>query len=111
MAAGGLVTIFDGTPAQVEMAAEIALEHHLGLPCDPVGGLVQIPCIERSVMGTVKALTAATLALGSNGKHTVSLDEAIEAMAEIGRDMSPKYKETSRGGLALACRCCKGTRC
>lgn len=100
MAAGGLVEMYGGTPAQVEMAAEIALEHHLGMTCDPVGGLVQIPCIERNVMGAIKALHAATLALGSDGTHRVSLDQAIAAMREIGLDMHARYKETARGGLA-----------
>jgi L-serine dehydratase len=100
MAAGGLVEMFGGSPEQVEMAAEIAVEHHLGMTCDPVGGLVQIPCIERNVMGAVKALHAATMALGSDGTHRVSLDQAIEAMRNIGRDMHARYKETARGGLA-----------
>jgi L-serine dehydratase len=100
MAAGGLVEMFGGSPEQVEMAAEIAVEHHLGMTCDPVGGLVQIPCIERNVMGAVKAVHAATMALGSDGTHRVSLDQAIEAMRNIGRDMHARYKETARGGLA-----------
>ena len=102
MAAGGLVDMYGGTPEQVEMAAEIAIEHHLGLTCDPVGGLVQIPCIERNVMGAVKAISAASLALASDGQHRVSLDESLAAMAEIGHNMSAKYRETSQGGLALA---------
>lgn len=100
MAAGGLAEMFGGTPAQVEMAAEIALEHHLGMTCDPVGGLVQIPCIERNVMGAVKALHAATLALNSDGTHRISLDQAISAMREIGLNMHSRYKETAQGGLA-----------
>ncbi|MBU4461377.1 MAG: L-serine ammonia-lyase, partial [Verrucomicrobia bacterium] len=100
MAAGGIVEMLGGTPDQVEMAAEIGIEHHLGMTCDPVGGLVQIPCIERNVMGAVKALHAATLALGSSGKHRISLDESIAAMRQIGLDMNAKYKETARGGLA-----------
>ncbi len=100
MAAGGLVEMFGGTPEQVEMAAEIALEHHLGMTCDPVGGLVQIPCIERNVMGAVKALHAATMAMRSEGTHLVSLDRAIFAMRDIGRDMHTRYKETAQGGLA-----------
>ncbi len=100
MAAGGLVEMFGGTPKQVEMAAEIALEHHLGMTCDPVGGLVQIPCIERNVMGAVKAVHAASLALGSAGDHKISLDQAIIAMRDIGRDMHARYKETAQGGLA-----------
>ncbi len=100
MAAGGLVEMAGGTPAQVEMAAEICIEHHLGMTCDPVGGLVQMPCIERNVMGAVKALNAATLAMSSDGQHKISLDAAIEAMRQIGHDMHSKYKETSRGGLA-----------
>lgn len=100
MAAGGLTEMFGGTPAQVEMAAEIALEHHLGMTCDPVGGLVQIPCIERNVMGAVKALHAATLSLNSDGTHRISLDQAIAAMREIGLNMHARYKETAQGGLA-----------
>ena len=100
MAAGGIAEMLGGTPDQVEMAAEIGIEHHLGMTCDPVAGLVQIPCIERNVMGAVKALHAATLALGSSGKHRISLDEAIAAMRQIGLDMNAKYKETARGGLA-----------
>ena len=100
MAAGGIVEMLGGTPDQVEMAAEIGIEHHLGMTCDPIAGLVQIPCIERNVMGAVKALHAATLALSSSGKHRISLDEAIAAMRQIGLDMNAKYKETARGGLA-----------
>ena len=100
MAAGGVVEMLGGTPEQVEMAAEICIEHHLGMTCNPVGGLVQIPCIERNVMGAVKALNAATLAMTSDGQHKISLDVAIEAMRLIGCDMHSKYRETSRGGLA-----------
>lgn len=111
MAAGGLVEMFGGTPQQVEMAAEIALEHHLGMTCDPVGGLVQIPCIERNVMGAIKAIHAATLALGSDGQHRVSLDQAITAMREIGRDMHTRYKETARGGLAKVLQDGSRVRC
>ncbi|MCS7048149.1 MAG: L-serine ammonia-lyase [Verrucomicrobiae bacterium] len=111
MAAGGLVEMFGGTPQQVEMAAEIALEHHLGMTCDPVGGLVQIPCIERNVMGAIKAVHAATLALGSDGQHRISLDQAIEAMRQIGRDMHTRYKETARGGLAKVVQDGSRVRC
>jgi L-serine dehydratase len=85
----------------VENAAEIGLEHHLGLTCDPVGGLVQIPCIERNAVGSTKALTASRMALHGDGKHVVSLDKAIKTMRETGADMHTKYKETARGGLAL----------
>ena len=101
MAAAGLAAVLGGTPAQVENAAEIALEHHLGMTCDPVGGLVQIPCIERNAMGAVKAINAASLALKGDGHHYVSLDCAIRTMRETGRDMQSKYKETSLGGLAV----------
>jgi len=101
MAAGALAAVLGGTPAQVENAAEIGMEHHLGLTCDPVGGLVQIPCIERNAVGAVKALTAARLALHGDGRHTVSLDKVIKTMMETGADMKIKYKETSRGGLAV----------
>ncbi|WP_431857136.1 L-serine ammonia-lyase [Azospirillum sp.] len=101
MAAAGLAAVLGGTPAQVENAAEIALEHHLGMTCDPIGGLVQIPCIERNAMGAVKAISAASLALKGDGKHYVSLDCAIRTMRETGRDMQSKYKETSLGGLAV----------
>lgn len=101
MAAAGLAAIIDGTPAQVENAAEIALEHNLGLTCDPVGGLVQIPCIERNAIGAVKSINAARLACMSEGIHRVTLDDAIRTMAETGRDMLSKYKETSLGGLAV----------
>ncbi|WP_448189185.1 L-serine ammonia-lyase [Azospirillum sp. sgz301742] len=101
MAAAGLAAVLGGTPAQVENAAEIALEHHLGMTCDPIGGLVQIPCIERNAMGAVKAISAASLALKGDGQHYVSLDCAIRTMRETGRDMQSKYKETSLGGLAV----------
>ncbi|CBI76570.1 L-serine dehydratase [Bartonella clarridgeiae 73] len=101
MAAAGLTAALGGTPAQIENAAEIALEHHLGMTCDPVAGLVQIPCIERNAMGAVKAVTASSLALHGNGRHFVSLDTCIETMRQTGHDMSERYKETSQGGLAL----------
>jgi L-serine dehydratase len=101
MAAAGLCAIMGGTPAQVENAAEIALEHHLGMTCDPVGGLVQIPCIERNAFGAVKAVTAASLALKGDGNHAVPLDACIETMRQTGLDMSEKYKETSLAGLAV----------
>ena len=101
MAAGALAEVIGGTPEQVENAAEIGMEHHLGLTCDPVGGLVQIPCIERNAIGSVKAITAARLALHGDGRHTVSLDKVIKTMMETGADMKIKYKETSRGGLAV----------
>ncbi|AQX19550.1 L-serine ammonia-lyase [Bartonella sp. WD16.2] len=100
MAAAGLTAALGGTPAQVENAAEIALEHHLGMTCDPVAGLVQVPCIERNAMGAVKAVTASSLALHGNGAHFVSLDACIETMRQTGYDMSERYKETSKGGLA-----------
>lgn len=100
MAAGGLAAALGATPAQVENAAEIGLEHNLGLTCDPVAGLVQIPCIERNGLAAVKAIAAARLALRGDGRHRVSLDQAIATMRDIGRDMKTKYKETSRGGLA-----------
>lgn len=101
MAAAGLVEYLGGTAAQVENAAEIGMEHNLGLTCDPIGGLVQIPCIERNAMGAVKAINASRLAMSSDGKHFVSLDKVIETMRITGRDMNSKYKETSRGGLAV----------
>ncbi|OLL54830.1 L-serine ammonia-lyase [Bartonella henselae] len=101
MAAAGLTAVLGGTPAQIENAAEIALEHHLGMTCDPVAGLVQIPCIERNAMGAVKAVTASSLALHGNGKHFVSLDACIETMRQTGHDMSERYKETSKAGLAV----------
>jgi L-serine dehydratase len=101
MAAAGLAEVLGGTPEQVENAAEIAMEHNLGLTCDPVGGLVQIPCIERNAVASIKAITAARLALHGDGQHTVSLDKVIKTMRETGADMKVKYKETARGGLAV----------
>ncbi|WP_342729429.1 L-serine ammonia-lyase [Bradyrhizobium sp. B097] len=101
MAAGGLTAVLGGAPAQVENAAEIGMEHNLGLTCDPVGGLVQIPCIERNAMGAVKAINAARMALRGDGKHYVSLDAVIKTMLQTGEDMKSKYKETSLGGLAV----------
>lgn len=101
MAAGALAQVMGGSNAQIENAAEIAMEHHLGMTCDPVGGLVQIPCIERNAMGAVKAINAARIALHGNGEHAISLDRVIQTMWETGQDMSTKYKETSRGGLAV----------
>jgi L-serine dehydratase len=101
MAAGALAAVQGGTPEQVENAAEIGMEHNLGLTCDPVGGLVQIPCIERNAMGAVKAINAARMALSGDGQHYVSLDKVIKTMRETGADMQTKYKETSRGGLAV----------
>ena len=101
MAAGALAEILGGSPEQVENAAEIGMEHHLGLTCDPVGGLVQIPCIERNAVASVKAITAARLALYGDGRHTVSLDKVIKTMMQTGADMKVKYKETARGGLAV----------
>ena len=101
MAAGALCAVMGGTPEQVENAAEIGMEHHLGLTCDPVGGLVQIPCIERNAIASVKAINAARMALRGDGTHFVSLDQVIKTMREIGADMMTKYKETSRGGLAV----------
>ncbi|WP_328990507.1 L-serine ammonia-lyase [Kribbella sp. NBC_01245] len=101
MAAAGLCEVLGGTPEQVENAAEIAMEHNLGLTCDPVGGLVQIPCIERNAMASVKAINAARMAMHGDGKHVVTLDKVIKTMRETGADMKVKYKETSRGGLAV----------
>jgi L-serine dehydratase len=101
MAAGGLCEVLGGTPEQTENAAEIGIEHNLGLTCDPVGGLVQIPCIERNAMASNKAINAARMALRGDGVHKVSLDKAIKTMRETGADMKVKYKETSRGGLAV----------
>jgi L-serine dehydratase len=101
MAAGGLTEVLGGTPEQVENAAEIALEHNLGLTCDPVGGLVQIPCIERNAMASMKAINAARLSLHGDGTHLISLDQAIRTMRDTGRDMHAKYKETALGGLAV----------
>lgn len=101
MAAAGLTAALGGTPGQIENAAEIGMEHNLGLTCDPIGGLVQIPCIERNAMGAVKAINAARMAMRGDGKHKVSLDKVIKTMRDTGRDMQDKYKETSRGGLAV----------
>ncbi|HEY0586581.1 MAG TPA: L-serine ammonia-lyase [Pseudoduganella sp.] len=101
MAAAGLVAALGGTNAQIENAAEIGIEHHLGMTCDPIGGLVQIPCIERNGMGAVKAITAASLAMKGDGTHFVTLDNVIETMRQTGADMQAKYKETSLGGLAI----------
>jgi L-serine dehydratase len=101
MAAAGLAEALGGTPAQVENAAEIGMEHNLGLTCDPVGGLVQVPCIERNAMGAVKAINACRLALHGDGSQKVSLDRVIETMRQTGADMKTKYKETARGGLAV----------
>ena len=100
MAAAGLAEVSGATPQQVENAAEIAMEHNLGLTCDPIGGLVQIPCIERNAVGANKAVNAVRLALAGDGAHFVSLDKVIRTMRETGRDMKDKYKETARGGLA-----------
>jgi L-serine dehydratase len=101
MAAGALCAVMGGTPEQVENAAEIGMEHHLGLTCDPVGGLVQIPCIERNAIASVKAVAAARTALRGDGSHIVSLDNVIKTMRDTGRDMQAKYKETALGGLAV----------
>lgn len=101
MAAAGLCQVLGGTPSQVENAAEIGLEHNLGLTCDPVGGLVQVPCIERNAIASIKAINAAQMALRGDGEHFISLDKVIRTMRDTGRDMQDKYKETSRGGLAV----------
>ena len=101
MAAGALAAVMGGTPGQVENAAEIGMEHNLGLTCDPVGGLVQVPCIERNAMGSVKAINASRIALRGDGTHFVSLDKVIKTMRDTGADMKTKYKETARGGLAI----------
>ena len=101
MAAGALAEVLGGTPEQVENAAEIGMEHNLGLACDPVGGLVQIPCIERNAIASVKAANAARMSLRGDGKHVVSLDKVIKTMRETGADMKTKYKETACGGLAV----------
>lgn len=106
MAAAGLCAVLGGTPLQIENAAEIALEHHLGLTCDPVHGLVQIPCIERNAFGATKAYLAAKLALHGDGNHRVSFDQCVESLKQIGADMSTKYKETSLGGLAVNVTSC-----
>src|SRR5699024_3771777 len=101
MAAGALAEVLGANPAQVENAAEIGMEHNIGLTCDPIGGLVQIPCIERNAMGSIKAINAARLALRGDGEHFVPLDKVIATMRATGADMKTKYKETSRGGLAV----------
>jgi L-serine dehydratase len=101
MAAAGLTAALGGTPGQVENAAEIGMEHNLGLTCDPVGGLVQVPCIERNAVGAIKAIEASRLALVGDGTHRVSLDQVIETMRKTGLDMNERYKETSLGGLAV----------
>jgi L-serine dehydratase len=101
MAAGALTEVLGGTPEQVENAAEIGMEHNLGLTCDPIGGLVQVPCIERNAMASVKAINAARIAMRGDGQHFVSLDKVIQTMRETGADMKTKYKETARGGLAV----------
>jgi L-serine dehydratase len=101
MAAAGLTEVLGGSPGQVENAAEIAMEHNLGLTCDPIGGLVQVPCIERNAMASIKAINAARMALRGDGEHFVPLDKVIKAMRDTGADMKDKYKETARGGLAL----------
>ncbi|MBW6267063.1 L-serine ammonia-lyase, iron-sulfur-dependent, subunit alpha, partial [Pseudomonas aeruginosa] len=100
-AAAGLAEVLGATPAQVENAAGIGLEHNLGLTCDPVGGLVQVPCIERNAIAAVKAINAAQMALRGDGQHFISLDKVIRTMRDTGADMHDKYKETSRGGLAV----------
>lgn len=106
MGAAGLCAALGGTPGQIENAAEIALEHHLGMTCDPVGGLVQVPCIERNAMGAVKAINAASLALAGDGEHIVSFDTVVETMRQTGLDLQSKYKETSQGGLAVTVVAC-----
>jgi len=106
MAAAGLAALLGGSPAQIENAAEIAMEHHLGMTCDPIGGLVQVPCIERNAFGANKAVVAASLALRGDGVHRVTLDEVIETMRQTGLDMAAKYKETSQGGLAVNVAAC-----
>ena len=101
MAAAGFCAVMGGTPEQIENAAEIALEHHLGMTCDPIAGLVQVPCIERNGLGAIKAISSASLALRGDGTHLVSLDACIETMRQTGLDMNSNYKETSLGGLAV----------
>jgi len=101
MAAAGLASALGGSNGQIENAAEIGMEHHLGMTCDPIGGLVQVPCIERNAFGAISAVNAASLALHGDGTHIVSLDKVIVTMRETGRDMATKYKETSLGGLAV----------
>ena len=106
MDAAGAVELFGGTPYQVEYAAEMGLEHHLGLTCDPVGGLVQIPRIERNAMASMRAVDCAEYALLSDGRHRVSFDQAVEAMKRTGHDLKSLYRETAGGGLALTCKSC-----
>jgi L-serine dehydratase len=106
MAAAGLTAALGGSPEQIENAAEIAVEHNLGLTCDPVGGLVQVPCIERNAIGAVKAIAACSLALRGTGEHIVSFDAVIETLRQTGHDMDSKYKETSLGGLAVNVPAC-----
>ncbi|MCH8958574.1 MAG: L-serine ammonia-lyase, iron-sulfur-dependent, subunit alpha, partial [Proteobacteria bacterium] len=101
MAAAGLASTLGASNGQIENAAEIGMEHNLGLTCDPIAGLVQIPCIERNAMGSIKAINAARMALRGDGKHMVSLDQVIATMHQTGLDMSTRYKETSKGGLAV----------
>ena len=101
MARAGLAAALCGANEQIENAAEIAKEHHLGMTCDPIGGLIQIPCIERNAFGAIKAINATALALAGDGTHKVSLDQVIETMRQTGADMHDKYRETSRGGLAV----------
>ena len=101
MAAGGLVSALKGSNQEIENAAEIAMEHNLGLTCDPIKGLVQIPCIERNAMGAVKSINAARLSMLGKGTHKVTLDQVIKTMMETGKDMQSTYKETSQGGLAV----------
>ena len=101
MAAAGLAEVIGGTAMQVENAAEIGMEHNLGLTCDPIAGLVQVPCIERNAMAAIKAINAAHMAMRGDGEHLVSLDDVIKTMRDTGADMQDKYKETSRGGLAV----------
>ena len=101
MAAAGLAAAMGGSSRQIENAAEMGIEHHLGMTCDPIGGLVQIPCIERNAFGAIKAINAASLALSGDGSHHVTLDQVIRTMRDTGADMQAKYKETSRGGLAV----------
>jgi len=106
MAAAGLCAALGGTNEQIENAAEIALEHHLGMTCDPAAGLVQVPCIERNALGAIKAVSAASLALRGDGTHFMPLDNCIETMRQTGLDMSHKYKETSLGGIAVNLPAC-----
>ena len=106
MAAAGLTAARGGSLSEIENAAEIAMEHNLGLTCDPVGGLVQIPCIERNAMGAIKAVNSTRLALNGKGQHAVTLDSVIKTMYDTGRDMQNKYKETSLGGLAVNVASC-----